>query len=388
MAKFIENQNFIIIKQIINNIGYSLLIIPYLIGKYRSKIPNYIEKNNNYINDEKYTVFGRINTTETINYNSNNNSESDELISKKKKYFCFLIIYIVSLLTEIINSAIKYSSNLENDYYIGNIFPMFSLLYIPIIVLVIFNKKLFNHQIVSVFLIIILNMIVEIIFLSSSEYLGKSFFISILFDLAKNFFKYVNIIIIFWLTNIKYVSIYFTLFITGIIGLFNDIILLIIFTNVPCSSTTLCVNEYNGKKYFDNFLLFLDEVDQIEQKSTEITFLVAYIICFGISQIIFYYLIYISYLNYLFLETVKNLCILFSFLYAFISYNNSKAIIVIILIFLFSEIFFSFVFNEIIELNFCKLNYNTKQSIAQRSIAEQIDNEKFLSLSEIEIEIY
>ena len=60
------------------------------------------------------------------------------------------------------------------------------------------------------------------------------------------------------------------------------------------------------------------------------------------------------------------------FTYNIIETINNKWVLYIIIICTIFEFFFFFIFLEIIELNFCNLNYNTERNISIRALSENI----------------
>ena len=138
-------------------------------------------------------------------------------------------------------------------------------------------------------------------------------------------------------------------------------------------------NESNNY-YFDNFMIFVRDMNSQGNKFKEIIFCILFIILNGVYYIIFYYLIYFSYLNYLFLEFAKIIYVMFkkANIIRFESDDKNEPVKIVYVIILAFQLFFSFVFNEVIEINICNLNYNTKDNISHRSYLETLNRKRMM----------
>ena len=227
----------------------------------------------------------------------------------------------------------------------------------------IFKIKLYIHHYLSIVLIILLGLAIDLItknlqneIVEEPLKLSMKFVRQILFPLYNVIAKYVM--------EQKYVSVYeFSFY----VGLFNLIVLLIfsIFDYYFLKWTPF-------EKFFNNFdkkqlLLLLGII--FSQLGINITTLLTtknnspchIFIIFVFGQIAYY-----------------------------IDFSGISTVVIILLIII---LFLSLIFNEIIEINFCKLSYNTKRNIAKRAEVETFlpsesdDEKENISNNEFESEI-
>ena len=167
----------------------------------------------------------------------------------------------------------------------------------------------------------------------------------------------------------KYLSPYL---ICSTFGLINGLISIIFYffvTYTPCINS-FCELKYNNKYYFDNIYSVFDNISSIE------IFLYIYTIFqSGIYQILIYIIINDFTVCHIFLF-YQALEFADSFIEIFNNEINYFIVCILILSGIF-EIFIVLILLEIIELEFCGLNYNTKRNIRKRALIESnLSNEK------------
>ena len=293
---------------------------------------------------------------------------------KMRKQILFIGLLLVILLTLNIFNLIfrdKYSGeDWNNVLLIGkqSIGVFFEIIFFIVLSMVIMKYKIYRHHFVS-FIITLINLILLIIsfFIRFPEcaiqtiiyYFFYSFFFCLFCILGK---KYLNLF-----SNSPY-NIMVLIGIISIIILFiYDVIMFLISDNNDNE-----INKYGiiiGFRNMTNFpsvLYFIFDV-------------VFYFFSnIGILMTIYYY----SPFHYIISESISEYLFI---LYDFIIYDRGYKLIDIILysiIYIINFIFF-LVFNEIIILKFCGLNYNIKQNIEEREIIDNI-----LALEPIENSYY
>ena len=189
-----------------------------------------------------------------------------------------------------------------------------------------------------------------------------------------------------WFIDLKYISSTKLLIYIGFIGILISSISCVIETNIKCSKQiNFCeVNDENKNTYLDNFNIYYEKVSEIKEKDE-----IIYETCVILFGMIFkFFAIYFDML------IIKNLTpvhfIFYSSIYYFIikiiaifynkikisyffkgkrEYDGVKLCKYILDISgNFIAIFGFLIYLEIIELGFCKLNYNLRKYIEKRSI--------------------
>ena len=287
-------------------------------------------------------------------------------------------------------------------------FWMFELLVISYINAKMFKLKIYRHQKLAIFfnsfICLLFRIPYFILSLKATEKKkelegGKSLFEISGWYIALGLFIYVIIINIRaylytkikWFIDLKYISETKLLIYIGFIGIFISSILCIIETNIKCSKIiNFCKVEDKGNNtYIDNFNIYYERVSEIIFET--------FVILFG--MIFKFFALYFDILIIKFLTPVH--IIFYSSLYYFIiklidlfhnkiKTSDSKGsggmdnikFCKYILDFSgnFIAIFGFLIYLEIIELGFCKLNYNLKKSISKRSlddITQSIDYDGF-----------
>ena len=238
-----------------------------------------------------------------------------------------------------------------------------------IILLFFFKSKLYRHHYLSICLILIIGIIIDVVVGSYEDDTKKEvilkFFLSIIRVIILSF----NYVLIKYTMEKKYVSPY----ILGTIDGFINFVLFIIFGVLDHYYFQINQNNVSYSKYFDEF----------DTKEC--------LVLLGVmsSQLGLYATLLLVDKN----DSPCHIFIVFTFgQFGYYFYNiNSGGKLVGIIICLILMLFFSLVLNEIIELRFFGLSYNTKKNIAERAklevVGTMITNSDDDAKSEGEIEL-
>ena len=301
-----------------------LIIIPYLIYKYRYKKPKLKTTIENIDNK---------NTQETkIEYIFEEVSDISYVNHKR------IYVIVIALLFFANYYMFIYTIDLKCNTWIMYI------LFTSIIYYLVFKLKLHRHQYLSITLILILGITTDIILDSYKDDIENDYKL-ILFSLLRILLLSIIYVLIKYTIEKKYVSLYSIGFFTGVIYLLLFIISAIIDSN--------CIHHFKYQEYFDNF----DYIQLLIVLGLMATQLGLYTTLFFVDKndspchifIVFVFGQFANYFNY-------------------DDEFDTKTIIVIV--FLILMLFFSLVFNEIIELKFCGLSFNTKKNIILRAETE------------------
>jgi len=255
------------------------------------------------------------------------------------------------LLSGFIFLAVSYS--LTASFKINTNAWIWYILLSSIIYYLIFKNRLYRHHYFSIVLIILLGLVIDLITGNiQKEIVGEPLLLSLKF-LKQIFFALYNVIAKYVMEK-KHVSVYeFSFY----VGLFNLIVFLIF-------------------AIFDYYFLKLTPFGEYFKK-------------FDIKQLFIVLGVIFSQLGInitsLFTAKYNSPCHIFIiFVFGQIAYyidfsGNLSLIIILFTIFILIIILFlSLIFNEIIEINFCKFSYNTKRNIMKRADADtllKIENE-------------
>ena len=308
------NEN-LIINNILMSLSRFLTIVPYIILKIRSKRKN------------KSSDIENPNHEKKLLYN-----DQVKKAAKGKWGYILLSGFIFLLVSISLTASFKINTNAWIWY----------ILFASLFYYLIFKNKLYRHHYLSIVSIILLGLVIDLITGYIQKEIVDDTLLLFLKFLKQIFFALYNVIAKYVMEK-KYVSVYeFSFY----VGLFNLIVFLIfsIFDYYFLKWTKFM-------EYFDNF-----DITQL----------------FIILGIVFTQLG----INITSLFTAKNnspchVFIIFVFgqiaYYVYFS-GDFKLIIILITIFILVIILFlSLIFNEIIEINFCKLSYNTKRNIMKRA---------------------
>jgi len=332
-------------------IGMSLSFIPFILVKLNS---HRATKNNKAKLVQALSIKGSktVNSFAELNYMEKFNKSK---LRRQK--------YLILLACAFLDFAQKFLTFFLNKYIINNIW-IFNIAFISIFEYLFFRRKLYKHQYISSLVIMILGIAATIIGLYEEESdifikLILCVFIEIMYSLAIVLSKY--------LMDYKSCTPFEITFYEGIFALIVNSILLGIFTNIPLDSDNnkyddiLRLTNYEGNKYIDNFYATFNNM--------------------GVGEI---FLFILSALGRL----ISNL-----FGHIIVKHYTSSHIILLLVLgeiaLVFKEstnwqnitqfILFCFVllmllvFTEIIEINACDLEKNTRKNIQLRE-ENEFDN--------------
>ena len=348
ISKYFDNNkddqlnNVIMINKIIEYGSFPFYgIFEYILNKRGSSNPKKINSQNNEINNQS-----------TVKYIVN---LPDNAITKKNLLFTLMFLfsyYIYSILCDIFFTA--YSELVK--YGTGEYYNALDVFYLYILTKIIHKTNFYRHHNLSVFILIVILLLNYFFKLYQLKNNGDTFdypsdlacFIPLIifpiFDSYRNYFsKYIMMH--------YYFSPFLFIFVMGVMYIFLSIILLIIFLNIDCGNSAICL-----------------AISQIEKIS--VYAIILYIFkSILLSLNVFFTLLVMNDF------TLLHIIVLFIFIRlvnnTFDLFENFAYYQLIINIITFAiEIFFLFVLFEIIELNFCGLNVNLKKNIRNRSKTE------------------
>ena len=267
--------------------------------------------------------------------------------------------YLILLACAFLDFGQKFLTFLLNKYIINNIW-MFNICFISLFEFWILKTKLNKHQYLSSFVIVLLGIAATVVGLYNEE--GDIFFKLILCIFIEIMYSLAIVLSKFLMDN-RSCSPYEVTFYEGIFALIVNSILLAVFTNIPLPDDEkydkiFKITTYNGKKYLDNFYAAFNDM--------------------GIGEIFLFILSAIG-------RLISNL-----FGHIVVKhYTSSHIILVLILgemalafkesqewdnitqfiLFCFA-LFMLLIFTEIIEINICDLEKNTRKNIQERERGE------------------
>ena len=344
----LDNHPFII--AINTSFGMSLTIIPYLyIWKY-SRIAEKESLNNNKYLDQFF-------------------KKRDPIVKKKK----YLILFLCSFLdfTQKILTFL-FSFKLKTNLW------MFNIIIINVFTSMITQNKLYRHQYFSSGIMILFGILLNVVNLKGMEtgnipILILNILIEIIYSLCIVLAKYGM--------DDLFCSPYEITFYEGIFALILNIIFLIISTNIPIPSEKvwfffkfLKVSEYDKEYYLDNFYTYINQINLIE---------VFLFILHMLARASFNLFSHIT-IKYFTSSHVILILILGEIFISFIEKNTGDILMTLGISIV--EFFMVLVFCEIIELNFCDLEKNTRKNIQERAKLSIYDEEEEGGESKIVIE--
>lgn len=252
------------------------------------------------------------------------------------------------------------------SYSISNNIWIFNIVFLNIFTFMLYKTEIYKHQYFSSSIIIVLGIVLNIINLrnmkiSDLPILFLSIFIEIIYSLAIVLAKYGM--------DYRFCSPFEVTFYEGFFGLIMNIIFLIIASNTPLDkdfkyNKLLKITEYEGKKYLDHFQSYIDKIDFKEV----ILFLVTLI-----GRVLFNLFSHLTIKHFTSIHVVF-LLIMGEFQ---LSYEGKTHWEVAITICVFVGVFFMLlVFCEIIQVNACGMEKNTRKNILERERLAQIDDSR------------
>ena len=279
--------------------------------------------------------------------------------SKKKyqnvnnKLAKFPLIFLTSIVTFVINLVFYIAiEEYQIDILIFDIILLSTLAYL------LMNIKFYRHQYLSIVMILIIGIIKNFINFSG----GEIYWIKLLMSLLTEIFFCVNIILYKYIMEYQFCSPFELCFYDGIFSLILSIIGYAIATNKELSNHGQYYVEYNDKYYLDNFYEYFEKLSDIQQVMVFVYETLYHLIIFLFPLIvikkytIFHYLIILTFDDdgsFYFIENVENIKK---------SLYNMVCLLCII--------FMHLIFNELIEVNCCQFQINTRKNITQRAIED------------------
>jgi len=332
--KLLENKVY---TNIVISFAESFIVIPYIIDRKRSKGRTLINAINNINSNEEENKFEYI-------YEEPRDIKDD--VKYKELY-----IILISIIFFINYSMFIYTFPVKSNIWITYI------LFTSIFYYLIFKAKLFNYHYLSIIIILLTGFIIDISqanFQKDWESNEPEREVGFIFSIVRVILLSFNYVIIKYTIEKKYASPYEIGAYSGII----DLILFIIFALLDYKFFNL--NPYNYD-YFEDF----DAKTIFYILGLMATNLGIFLCCLIIAR------------N----NTPCHIFIMF--IIGQIAYFTQEIgdYIIVVIIGLIIMLFFSLVFTEIIELNFCGLSRNTKKNINYRANNEIIESNLLKSLT-------
>ena len=249
------------------------------------------------------------------------------------------------------------------DKYVLNNIWIFDIIFIGLLSWLILGLKLYKHQYYSSLIMVIFGIILNAI---KFECEGNTFY-CLLLSFVIEIFHNLDIVLSKYLMDSLFMTPFEITYIEGIFSFVLNFIFICISTNNELNNPPLIINlaqhcEYEGKTYLDNFYAYWDEF-----KGTEILVFVVQMFSRGLFNL-FGHIIAKDFTpsHFIFLLMIGEIVLAF---------KNFEPIKIASLFIILIEIFMLLVFTEIIELNFCGLEYNTKKNIKEREkVSSELDS--------------
>ena len=329
----------VILTNIFVALAHSLMIIPYIIYKIATKKCRNSNKNKEIFGFSNAPTLKKVDETSKSKYIYNNND-----ITKGKWKYLFIIL--TGLIFFVNNYMFIYTIQVKSNTW--TIYIVFASLFYYLF----FKSKLFRHHYLSICLILIIGVIIDVVVESYKEDTSKKeIILKFILSIIRVILLAFNYVLIKYTMEKKYVSPY-------ILGTFDGLINLVLFI-------IFAVLDHKYFHLYPDGIKYLDYFKNLDTK--EILVLLGVIS----TQLGLYSTLLLVDKN----DSPCHIFIVFTFgQFGYYFYQNIKDVgkligIIICLIFM---LFFSLVFNEIIELRFLGLDYNTKRNITQRAELEVV----------------
>ena len=331
-------------------IGMSLSIIPLIIVKTKSRRDKTNDKSKE---NQQLSLKGTRISLGDVNY-----------IEKYDKKKLRIQKYLILLACAFLDFAQKFLSFFLKKLIINNIW-MFNIIFISLFDYLIMKAKLYRHQYISCIIIVLIGIAATVVgLLGDNEKITIKLFlcigIEIMYSLA--------IVLAKFLMDHRACSPFDVTFYEGIFALIVNSILLAIFTNIPITDEDgkldkiLKLTEYNGKIYIDHFIAAFKDM-----QVGEVFFFI--LSAFGrLISNLFGHIIVKHYTS----SHIILVLILGEIGLAFKEKHEWKEIVQFSL-FVFA-LFILLIFTEIIEINACDLEKNTRKNIQLREELEGDNN--------------
>ena len=373
--KYFRRENFpnkIIIYEIFKYLG--ILIFGLIVLKI--EIESLFNENKNYNNDNQ----GSKKEIELIYYENQSFPNT-----APTPVFLVIILYVIDIKMIDFCYSIFFISGLE--------FWMIEIIFIVVINIILFKIKIYIHQKVSIAIILFFSTLMKIIsIISIFKNDKKRIFVEniwiapvgIILFLLLYFADAYIICKMKWYFDLKFISDKKILILFGFLGTIIFFLCSIISHFIECNtdifSSYLCsvYDEKDSKKYFDNFIIFFKNI-WMEDRNAFVNCLYILIIIlkilFSAFQYFFSFLI-IKLLGPEYLVCADSILFFLIKIISLIFYLINKSLKIEFLFDFLSQFFSllgTIIYLELIELNFCKLNYNLKRNINIRSNIEILD---------------
>ena len=329
----------VILTNIFVALAHSLMIIPYIIYKIATKKCRNSNKNKEIFGFSNAPTLKKVDETSKSKYIYNNND-----ITKGKWKYLFIIL--TGLIFFVNNYMFIYTIQVKSNTW--TIYIVFASLFYYLF----FKSKLYRHHYLSICLILIIGVIIDVVVESYKEDTSKKeIILKFILSIIRVILLAFNYVLIKYTMEKKYVSPY-------ILGTFDGLINLVLFI-------IFAVLDHKYFHLYPDGIKYLDYFKNLDTK--EILVLLGVIS----TQLGLYSTLLLVDKN----DSPCHIFIVFTFgQFGYYFYQNIKDVgkligIIICLIFM---LFFSLVFNEIIELRFLGLDYNTKRNITQRAELEVV----------------
>ena len=282
---------------------------------------------------------------------------ADEIIllgdRKKNHYKLKLKKFGILFLCCFFDFTQKILTFLYSQYILNNLW-IFDIVFLGSFSWLILGLKLYNHQYFSCLFMIIFGIILNVVTVNKDGNLFYPLLLSFLIEIFYN----LDIVLSKYLMDSLFMTPFEITYIEGIFAFVLNFIFLSISTNNELNNPPLLIDlaqhcKYKDKTYLDNFFAYWDEF-----KGTEILAFVVQMFSRGLFNL-FGHIIAKDFTpsHIIFLLMIGEIFLVFK------KFEPMKlASLFIILI----ELFMLLIFTEIIELNFCGLEYNTKKNIKER----------------------
>ena len=336
-------------------LGMSLSLIPLIIVKVKSHREIKIAK----LNLNKTGSLKQANTANTLadlNY-------LEKYDKKKLRIQKFLILLACAFL----DFLQKFLSFFLNKLIINNIW-MFNIIFISVFDYFLLRAKLYKHQYISCIIIVILGIAATTVGLYQEK---DNIFFKLFLCICIEIMFSLSIVLSKFLMDYRSCTPYEVTFYEGIFALIVNSILLAIFTNMPITDENgeldelLKLTKYNGKIYIDHFFSAFKEMTVGE---------VFFFILSAIGRLISNLFGHIVVKHYTSSHIILVL-ILGEMGLAFKKEQGWKEIVQFALFCL--ALFMLLIFTEIIEINACGLEKNTRKNIELRERLEEDDYEEY-----------
>jgi hypothetical protein len=336
-------------------LGMSLSLIPLIIVKVKSHREIKIAK----LNLNQTGALKQANTANTLadlNY-------LEKYDKKKLRIQKFLILLACAFL----DFLQKFLSFFLNKLIINNIW-MFNIIFISVFDYFLLRAKLYKHQYISSIIIVLLGIAATTVGLYQEK---DNIFFKLFLCICIEIMFSLSIVLSKFLMDYRSCTPYEVTFYEGIFALIVNSILLAIFTNMPITDESgeldelLKLTKYNGKIYIDHFFSAFKEMTVGE---------VFFFILSAIGRLISNLFGHIVVKHYTSSHIILVL-ILGEMGLAFKKEQGWKEIVQFALFCL--ALFMLLIFTEIIEINACGLEKNTRKNIELRERLEEDDYEKY-----------